>query len=625
MARRLITLVAVCALALLAATTTLAAPVPKTAAAVSPVDTPILDTTFTINVVFVGYEAGDINLGTFAGQLPTTYDPIVRYPAFYGINVPVNIHGDYAFNNVFAPTSFEDAFFSYLASSGSIGPLTAFQDSYNGQVNKSLTIPADVLYIDALETERWLMTHGRSDLGLDVGNYTIFFVNWYSRPDFQFHVYTRTDWADPDTGYNFGVLRGSRKIIAWGGTFGRTWFYDLSAGPESWTGNWNVDDADVDGDGVLDYRMPPVWEYGNVSGYRPFNDLSGDLGKVARWVTIDLLFTTSPLYDPLVSEPYPGKGKKVFVNMLQDDPKSNGLDWIDKEYVQKSLSMFEPDYKWSMVLKDQPLKGGARKAFRIFAGVKTADDCWNAYGDTFAELFCYFDANRNSYLPKPKAEADYVGGIFAFNTKAKKLGSQLGLLGFADDDWMSGTPSYVFEFDSAYYRSLGYGFSTTTVHEFGHHIGMSHPHDGYDSGTGIDFGPAGDYYFAWSGDESNTIMHYLDLSGTFGWFDADNMNRFMVGRYLTRASEIAAGIKEAGAADEARALLDAANAKMDAARRAYRQMDYARAATEARGAFDRVFRAAENAGLNVPIVEPLSGGGPMNRPKMVDPIRFPDN
>ena len=31
----------------------------------------------------------------------------------------------------------------------------------------------------------------------------------------------------------------------------------------------------------------------------------------------------------------------------------------------------------------------------------------------------------------------------------------------------------------------------------------------------IDYGGAGDYYFAWAGDESNSIMHYLDLASGF--------------------------------------------------------------------------------------------------------------
>ncbi len=63
-------------------------------------------------------------------------------------------------------------------------------------------------------------------------------------------------------------------MIAWGGTAmddpeggpastSRVWFYDLSAGPEFWTDNWNITAANLDG-GAPDYRMPPVWEYGNA-------------------------------------------------------------------------------------------------------------------------------------------------------------------------------------------------------------------------------------------------------------------------------------------------------------------------------------------------------------------------
>ena len=72
-------------------------------------------------------------------------------------------------------------------------------------------------------------------------------------------------------------LATTRKIVAWGGTtpddeetglgrrgVNRVWFYDLSAGPEAWAGNFDITNADLDGDGVADYRIPVSWEYGQL-------------------------------------------------------------------------------------------------------------------------------------------------------------------------------------------------------------------------------------------------------------------------------------------------------------------------------------------------------------------------
>ena len=115
---------------------------------------------------------------------------------------------------------------------------------------------------------------------MDTRRNTVFLINWYERSDFDFHVYTKTDEPDPDTDYNFGTQRGSRKLTAWGGTTARdeesglgstrrVWFYDLSAGPEEWAGSWNITDDDLDGGGP-DYRIPPIWEYGALpAGCRP--------------------------------------------------------------------------------------------------------------------------------------------------------------------------------------------------------------------------------------------------------------------------------------------------------------------------------------------------------------------
>ena len=65
---------------------------------------------------------------------------------------------------------------------------------------------------------------------------------------------------DPNTGYNFGASRESRKMMAWGGTAAKdpqngtgkvSRVYDLSTGPKYWTGNYDLTTADLDGDGTM--------------------------------------------------------------------------------------------------------------------------------------------------------------------------------------------------------------------------------------------------------------------------------------------------------------------------------------------------------------------------------------
>ena len=49
-------------------------------------------------------------------------------------------------------------------------------------------------------------------------------------------------------------------------------------------------------------------------------------------------------------------------------------------------------------------------------------------------------------------------------------------MGFADDNYRDGTQSLVFSFISPEIveLALGYGLTTTMIHEVGHHIGLSH-------------------------------------------------------------------------------------------------------------------------------------------------------
>jgi hypothetical protein len=621
MKRRLVSAVAVLML--------LAAVVPASALAggghhnvLKPGQTVTFEQKVPINIVFIGYKRSSIDKSDLLGQLPDTYSPVVRYPQFYGEpGRDMGLQYNFDYNVTFKDWSFSTRFFNYLQKIGTPGEPTVFQTDYNDQVSNVLDVTGPVLYIDAPSVEGWL----DKNLHTAKKGYTIVFVNWYSRPDFKFHVYTKTDEPDPDTGYNFGELRASRKVIAWGGGDSHLWFYDLSAGPEAWTNNWNVDDLDVDGDGSTDKRMPPIWEY-SPGGYADPSTLSTDLGLVTRFVGIDLLFTTSPLYDPLVTAPDVGGRKVVHVNMFQDDPDSDGMDWIHRRAINNAFARFEPYYDWRTRIVDQgPIDSGAKKALDIFAGLDTSDDCWNVFGDPFAQLFCYFDANLSSYVPNYR-KADYVAPIFAFNTTAANLNDQFGLLGFADDNWIDGTQSYVFEFDAAEYRDLGYGFTTTTIHEGGHHFGMSHPHDGYDSELGIDFDASGAFQFAWSGDESDTIMSYTDLSGGFSEFDEANMYRWEMAGYLNWANGLLDDVLADPHAWKVWRKLAAAEQYARKALDGFKDWNYLSAATNARRAYAQVALAADQLGIETPTDSALrmAAKAAAQRPD-ADPIRFPNN
>ncbi|CUS06343.1 conserved exported protein of unknown function [Candidatus Promineifilum breve] len=581
-----------------------------------------------INVVFVGYEEGDLALGDMEAVLPAAYAPIVRYPAFYGLagrDMGLNFTFDYS--TYFADAAFEDDFFGYLADTGTPGPMTLFQSDYNAQVNNVLDVTDPVLYIDGPSAEWWLMDNaGR--LGVDPAQgYTIFFINWYSRPDFQFHVYTKTDAPDPDTGYNFGEVRDSRKMIAWGGSHGRTWFYDLSAGPEAWTDNWNVDDPDLDGDGVEDYRMPPIWEYA-AGGFRDPAALSEDLGLVARFVAINLLFTPSPLYDPLVSSPGPEGDKILHVEMFELDGNGRvqGTHYYNAPLAGELMSDFQPYYDWQSAVDLNPRAiAGVQRTLRIFSGRALLQGCWQNFGTPFAQMFCFFDRNYGRFVPAYGPQ-DYVAAQFAFHTTATRMGDQFGLLGFADDDWVTGTPSYVFTFGAREYRELGYGFTSTVVHEGGHHIGLSHPHDGYDAEMGLDYGPGGSLYFAWSGDEADSVMNYLGTTNLFGMFNQDSMNRYIFAGYLNWANMILADIVAHPDAASVQAYVDAAEAAAMLAQDAFWAWDYDAAAAHARTAYEQIGLAAMQLGISTDMVAPMRAITPTGAPpKEGDPIRFPNN
>ncbi len=567
-----------------------------------------------VQFVFVGYD--DVNLDSFAGQLPSGADPVARYPNAYGVDAALGLHYSFDYSMTKASGSYDDRFFHYLSSQATPEShfdgqnITLYQHKYNRQDTNLVRIQ-DNYFIDGPSVENWLVNNPAA--GIDPTRDTIYFINWWGRNDFKFHTYTKMGEVDPDTGYDFGLLRQSRKMIAWGGTpatdeetpvrvdgqpvDSRTWFYDLSAGPEAWTSNYAVDRSDLNHNGKPDYRMPPVWEYrddpGAGGGAHPTSALSSDLGLVARYVGLDLLMASSPLYSPALQTPHLPSTINLDVNGYEG---LNGLNGT-RDYFTPKLFLSEEqelvDVPMSLDVQSSKLQGSTKNCLELQLKGHPCDP--NKFYPARANL--YLDAAKRQ--PKWRdGGGDYEAGIFHYVTSAKK---EYGPLGYADNNYRNGTQSGVFAFlDPAIINLFGYGLTTTDIHEAGHLLGMSHPHDGYDSESGHDFGPGGKTFFANSGDESNSMMSYIDLNWDFSTFDHDNAARFYAATYVTTSNTVAQMVLDAGSNPNANAELATADTLIGQAESAIAAHDYQAGFEAAKSAYAHTLAAAKSAHVTVP-------------------------
>jgi hypothetical protein len=563
-----------------------------------------------VQFVFVGFSSTQVAEAAFKAQLPSRYKPVVRSRGFYGLSELLGVDYTFDYSVTYASATFNNSFFSALGSLAQTEKSidgrtrTAFQQMYNDQIHNTIDVTEN-WFIDAPTVEKWLIDH--QPTGVDTRRNTVFFINWYGRSDFKFHTYTKFGEPDPDTGYDFGRNRQSRKIIAWGGTTPddpqtglgsrgerRIWFFDPSAGPESWGGSWNVDDADLDGDGVADYRIPPIWEYGH---YRPASALTSDLAKVARYGAINLLFTPSPLYPPYITPNRQPASINLDLNTYEGWKGTNASVLYQKPALLIKNETQIHRITYTADRQDVPFKGKAKECY----------DLWlinvSCYPDrpypAFANLFVYNALHRDDFL---RGSGEYEAMFFNYATDDA---SAAGFLGFADDNWIDGTQSFTFNFISPRVVALGYGLTTTQIHEYGHHFGMSHPHDGYDSETGIDYGPSGDFFFAWATDEVNSMMSYIDLNWEFSQFDRDNANRYQATAYIKTANAIAADVLKALTAqgrqqgDDGKGDLRRADAEIGAAKTAMAAHDYVGTFDHAKRAYEYVRKAAAENGVKV--------------------------
>jgi hypothetical protein len=576
-----------------------------------------------VNIVLVGYEQGagarQISEPFFRQILPGSSVPIVYSGGYFqkdAAGYPLYpILYQYDYDLTFADEAFEDAFFSFLSDASEPKGLSFAQLLYNGQQERSLTV-TDNHWIDALAVETWLARHAGPMLGVDTTEYTLFLVNWYSRDDFKHHVYVRTDTVDPDTGLNTCERDNWCRFIAWGGSADlglsrphRIWFLDLSAGPELWSGNWNVDDPELPSgfgrypnNGVMDYRIPPVWEYGN-SGYRPFTSATYDLALATRMVAINLLFTNDPLYPArLPARDYMPSEVEIDINVLQFDPSYDAGTTLRPDVVVEKLQALQPynTFSWDRTFHEPSRRlRDVTDAFLDSFSDPTTDSLYGRRDPTYPfsgatlDLVYYLDDHKHQYLeghpayevpaftlalPEPTQEQEYPIIGYAPSLSADYPAQNLVLNLF----WPSVPSLY------------GVGQTDVVIHETGHHLGLSHPHDGIDAEWGFVYAAADMFYFAWLGGESRSVMSYLSLQNAeFSRFDRDNMNRWMTWEHLALSNFLAARVLESPRASEVYDLLLEADENAGLALASFHARQYERAAEYASDTSRGLERAAE--------------------------------
>ena len=180
-------------------------------------------------------------------------------------------------------------------------------------------------YLDAPSVEAWL---DRNDGGRHDRGYTVYFVNWYGRPDFRFHVYGKTDEPDRRHRPQLRPQNDSRRMTAWGGSSGRISLHDLSAGPEAWTGK--LERRRRRPQRGRRARLPHPSDLGGRrrSGIPATGRwLGNDLGVVTRFVANQPAVHLVAALRPAGYGAGRGGAKVAHVAMFEDDDDAKRLGW----------------------------------------------------------------------------------------------------------------------------------------------------------------------------------------------------------------------------------------------------------------------------------------------------------
>ena len=575
-----------------------------------------LPLTVPVNIVYVGLSPGGAptgidSAGVEAAQ-PSEASPQVRNYLNWGRNGNLGLDYHYAYHSVFADPAFNNAFFAYLASIAQAPSApTTYQQAYSAQRWARQIRQNSV--IDPVATESWLATHAGPMLNVDTTRPTVFFVNWWGRSDFRFHTYG-PQFTQPGQPFSLG-LTARGQVSAWGGDtpddpqhplaqLARIWFYDVSAGPDYTSGNWDLTTQEPPGDtmdGIAQDRLPPIWEYGSHKWFRPFDNLSADLARVVRYVAIDTMFTASPLYDPALSPPLLTDDITLHVDVMRESP-DDPLATFFPAQLAAPLAALDPTRHFTTATNVRPflpLEEQYQCGMAGFWAVNTApQSCYSQ----LAGLPPYWDLWY--YLSQPNPRHAFLDGtryevpIMLFSTGRNRWAG-ISFDGFSSDRPFTGIQQWVYAWDNPATREQFYPATSIVLHEIGHHLGLSHVHDGLDAATGAPLHATDELGIMHLGDESATVMSYLPLRHGFSQFDRDNVDRWQTAVRLQAANRILKSVYDSGRAGRGTDQLNAADADAHRAQVFLAQWDLRRASLMADRAYNEVVAAAAAANVDV--------------------------
>jgi hypothetical protein len=333
--------------------------------------------------------------------------------------------------------------------------------------------------------------------------------------------------------------------------------------------------------------------------------VTADLAKVVRFVAVDLMFGQSPVYDPAVSEPLLPANVELDLNVFAGVPGRDPLSTFHPAQMPRTLSRLDPTRTFSTDVSVQPLAGEVARAFdcQQTAFTPTPQSCYGdrthaGPQDAFYDLDVYFGDHRNQYLDGVRYEAPVA--VFDVPSNRVQPTSIVGLASVSPPNVQLWSYAWL----SDYGRSFLYEDTALVTHEVGHHLGLSHVHDGFDTGLDQSLEASGPLFFILAGDESHTVMSYVPNTSEFGQFDRDNMARWQLAARLDNANRILGDIARSPRADRAGADIAAADAKAGQALDGLAGWDLLGASRAALDAYSLVLSAAAKAGVKV---EPFSG------------------